>query len=308
LIGLVRLYVGQLERHDATGLAAELAFRFMFATVPFMLFLAALGASLAAWLGIADPTAQIISTLGDNIPAGVVGPLRSQLDEVLAHTEPALLSVGALVTVYSAAGGVNALMKAMNRAFGVRESRFLPKRIALDIVLTVLGGTAIVVGVVAVIGGTLVTTELAGRAGLGSATWTLLSIVRWPVAFAVVILAVTALYRYASCVRPPWRWAVLGAVAFATIWLAVTFGFGIYVARVGRFDVTYGALGGVIVLMLWYYLTATILVCAAELVALLAEMFDPDKLQCDDRETAGVETRNPPAAESSGGRAADPDA
>jgi tryptophanase len=63
LIALIRLYVRQLRRHDPTGLAAELAFRFMFATFPFILFLVALGASLAGWLGVADPTARIIATL-----------------------------------------------------------------------------------------------------------------------------------------------------------------------------------------------------------------------------------------------------
>ena len=284
MIALVRLYVRQLQRHDATGLAAELSFRFMFATFPFVLFLAALGAFLAGWLGVADPTSRIISALGSSVPSDLVGPLRTQLEQVLAHTEPALLSVGALLTLYASAGGINALMKAMNRAFGVRENRLLPGRIAIAMALTVLGGLGVVLGVVAVVGGTLVTTEVADRAGIGGATWTALSILRWPVAFGVVVLAVTALFRYGSCVRPPWRWALGGAAVFAVAWLVVTFGFGEYVARFGHFELTYGALGGVVVLMLWYYLTAVILVASAELVAVLAETFDADELHCDDHE------------------------
>ena len=294
MIELARLYVRQLQRHDITGLAAELAFRFMFATFPFVLFLAAMGAFVAAWLGVADPTSRIISALGGNIPSDLVGPVTKQLEEVLASTEPALLSVGALVTLYSAAGGINALMKAMNSAFGVRETRLLPKRIAIAIALTVLCGLGIVVGVVAVIGGTLVTTDLADRAGVGGATWTILSIVRWPLAFAVLVLAVSGLFRYGSCIRPPWRWALVGAAAFAAAWLVVTYGLGLYVARLGRFDLTYGALGGVIVLMLWYYLTAIILVAAAELAALLAETYDADELQCEGREMIGDRRAAPP--------------
>ncbi|MGD0018263.1 MAG: YihY/virulence factor BrkB family protein [Candidatus Limnocylindrales bacterium] len=288
MIALIRQYVRQLQRHDATGLAAELSFRFMFATFPFVLFLAALGAFLAGWLGVADPTSRIISALGSSIPSDLVGPLRSQLEEILSHTEPALLSVGALVTLYSAAAGINALMKAMNRAFGVGETRLLPVRIAMAMVLTVLGGIGVVLGVVAIVGGTLVTTEVADRAGVGGATWTALSILRWPVAFAVLVLAVTALFRYGSCARPPWRWALGGAATFAVAWLVVTYGFGVYVARFGHFELTYGALGGVVVLMLWYYLTAVILVASAELVALLAETFDADTLHCEDREKDGV--------------------
>ena len=281
---LAGVYLRQLERHDTMGLAAELAFRFMFATFPFALFLAALGAFVAGWLGVANPTARIISTLGDSIPANVAGPLNTQLADILDHTQPALLSVGALFTLYSAAGGFNALMKAMNRAFGVTDTRQLPTRIAIDVALTLVGGIGIVFAAAAVVGGTLITTDLAGRAGVGGATWTALSLLRWPLAFAVLLIAVGSLFRYASCVRPPWRWALAGAAAFAVAWLIVTYGFGVYVARVGGFDATYGALGGVIVLMLWYYLSAILLVCAAELTALLAGTFDPDKLQRSDRE------------------------
>jgi len=295
LIALIQTYVRQLQRHDMTGLAAELAFRFMFATFPFVLFLAALGGFIAGWLGVVDPTARIISALGSSLPSDLADPVKTQLEDILSHTEPALLSVGALVTLYSAAGGINALMKAMNRAFGVRETRPLPGRIALAIALTVLGGIGVVVGVVAVVGGTLVTTQLADRAGFGGAAWTALSILRWPVAFAVLVLAVSTLFRYASCVRPPWRWTLTGATTFAVAWLVVTFAFGVYVARFGRFDLTYGALGGVIALMLWFYLTAVILVGSAEMVALLAGTFDPDKLRCDDREQIGVPPPDRPA-------------
>ena len=306
MIALARLYARQLDRHDTTGLAAELAFRFMFATFPFALFLAALGAFVAYWLGVADPTARIVSALGGSIPSDLVGPVTSQLNKVLADTEPAFLSVGALVTVYSAAGGINALMKAMNRAFGVRETRMLPARIALGMVLTILGGIGFVVSVVAVIGGTLMTRDLADRAGFGGATWTLLSLLRWPIVFAVLLVAVGALFRYGSCVRPPWRWALAGSATFAVAWLVVTYAFGLYVSRIGNFDATYGALGGIIVLMLWYYLTAIILLCAAELTAILAERFDPEALECSDREPIGMPPRSTgeagPQVDSNGGQ------
>ena len=292
MIALARTYVRQLERHDTTGMAAELAFRFMFATFPFILFLAALGAFLSAWLGIADPTSRLVATLGNDIPSDLVDPVRRQLEKVLAHTEPALLSVGALVALYSAAGGINALMKAMNRAFGVRETRRLPGRVAMAMALTILGGFGILISVVAIVGGTLATRDLADRAGFGGGTWTVISLLRWPIAFAVLLIAIGALFRYASCVRPPWRWTLTGATAFALAWLVVTYCFGLYVSRLGRFDATYGALGGVIVLMLWYYLSAIILVGSAELTALLAETFDPESLECSTREPIGVPPRS----------------
>ncbi len=289
---LASIYIRQLERHDTTGLAAELAFRFMFATFPFVLFIAALGAFLAQGLGVADPTARIVAALGNNIPSDLVGPLRTQLDRVLAHTEPALLSVGALLTLYSATGGINAVIKTMNRAFGVTEGRPMLRRIAVAMALTVLGGVGIVISATAIIGGTLVTADLADQVGIGDTMWSVLTFVRWPVAFAILLVAVGALFRYASIVRPPWRWTITGAAAFAVSWLVVTFGFGLYVSRLGHFDATYGALGGVIVLMLWYYLSGILLVWAAELTALLAGHFDPESLEVPGREPIGIPPRS----------------
>jgi len=88
LVALTRTYVGQLQRHDMMGLAAELAFRFMFATFPCALFLAALGGFIAAWLGVSDPTARIISSLGGSLPSDLVGPVKTQLDEVRPIRNP----------------------------------------------------------------------------------------------------------------------------------------------------------------------------------------------------------------------------
>jgi membrane protein len=89
------------------------------------------------------------------------------------------------------------------------------------------------------------------------------------------VLAVAALLRFAPALRTPWRWASLAATVFAVVWLAATYAFGLYVARFASYDATYGALAGVIVLMLWFYLSAFVLVCAAELAALLVRLRSP---------------------------------
>ena len=86
--------------------------------------------------------------------------------------------------------------------------------------------------------------------------------------FGLLVLAVAALLRFAPDFRTPWRWVTPAAMTFAVVWLVVTYAFGLFVAQFTRYDATYGALAGVIVLMLWFYLTAFVLVCAAELAAL----------------------------------------
>ena len=261
-------YVKQILDHDVPGLAAELAYRFMFATFPFAIFVVALSGFIASWVGIADPSSRIIGAIGNSLPSDLVGPVRAQLEQALSETQPQLLSVGAVVTLYAATGGIDTLMKAMNRAYGVPETRPIVTRIALAALLTVLGGAAVVVSFVAVVGGTLVTQRLIDGIGLGQ-VWPALSLLRWPTAAALLVAAVSALLRYAPCYRTPWRPAAIAAMVFAVVWLAVTYGFGLYVARFASYGATYGALAGVIVLMLWFYLTAFVLLCSAELAALL---------------------------------------
>jgi membrane protein len=222
---------------------------------------------VASWLGIADPGNRIIGAIGNELPANVVGPVKDQLQVVLHQTQPGLLSAGALVTFYAAAAGTSSLMKAMNRAYNVRETRPLWLRILLAAVLTLVAGVAIVISFVAVVGGTLATHRLVDQVGLHD-VWPWLALLRWPVSFGLLVLAVAALLRFAPDFRTPWRWVTPAAMTFAVVWLVVTYAFGLFVAQFTRYDATYGALAGVIVLMLWFYLTAFVLVCAAELAAL----------------------------------------
>lgn len=278
---IVERYVRQILADDVPGLAAELAYRFMFATFPFAIFVVALSGFITNWLGVADPGGHIIRSIGDALPSDLIGPIKTQLEAALAHTEPQLLSVGALVSIYAATGGIGSLAKAMNRAYRVPETRPLALRLGLAVLLTMLGGVAVVVSFVAIVGGTLATRKLIDDVGLTGA-WPALSLLRWPVAFLLLVVAVAALLRYAPNVRTPWRWSAVAATAFALVWLAATYAFGLYVAHFASYDATYGALAGVVVLMLWFYLTAFVLVCAAELAALLARLRSPELVSVTD--------------------------
>lgn len=291
LKGIAWQYVKQVMDDDVAGISAELAYRFMFATFPFAIFLVALSGFLASWLGIDDPGSRIIGALSKDLPANLVGPVQTQVQAALAHTQPGLLSVGALVTLYAAAAGTSSLMKAMNRAYAVRETRPLVLRLIYAGILTVVAGVAIVLSFVAIVGGTLVTHKFIDNIGLHD-IWPWLALLRWPASFGLLVLAVAALLRFAPDFRTPWRWAGVAAVAFAVAWLTATYSFGLYVARFASYDATYGALAGVVILMLWFYLSAFVLVCAAELAALLVRLRSPELLS---RQSASRARSRPPA-------------
>ena len=269
----------QFQAHDVPGLGAELAYRFLFAIFPFGLFVAALGAFVAAWLRIDNPTGQILSALGDNLPPDIANSLRPELARVIDTTRPGLLSIGAIAALWAATGGTNALMKGMNRAYDVEETRPIPARYAVAIGLTLLACVGVLASFVTIVGGSLITQQIANQLGVGAQTWTALQLLRWPLVFLFLVVAVSILYRFAPNIAAPWRPILVGATAFALGWLLATFVFALYVANFANYGATYGSLGSVIVLMLWFYLTAVLLVAGAELAAALTRAVDPARIQ-----------------------------
>ena len=274
--------------HDLSGLSAELAYRFLFAIFPFGLFLAATASFAAGALGLADPTRSIIDGLGDNLPSELAGVIRPELERVLGEPRFGLVSIAALVALWAATTGTMTVIKAMNRAYGVNDDRPLLYRYGLGLALTVAGSIGIVIAFVTIVGGAFLTEEIASQVGLGAA-WGTLSIVRWPVVFAILVVAAAMIYRIGPNLQPSWRAALTGAAIFALGWLVATFAFAQYVTRVADYGATYGALGGVIVLMVWLYLTGLILLVGAEVVAILVGRAEPDRLEARRTETAAAD-------------------
>lgn len=264
---IVRRFVKDIQRDDASGISAELAYRFLFAIFPFGIFVAALTAFVAEWVGIDDPTGKIIGALSDNLPPDIANAIAPQIEAVIGTTRPGLLTFGALLALWSASSGTNALIKAMNRAYEVEETRPLVPRYALAIGLTLLATIGILVAFVTVIGASLLTEEVTRRLDLDQQTVELISFLRWPFVFLLLAFAVGVLYKLAPNIRVPFKWCLAGGAIFAVGWLLTTGLFGLYVANFANYANTYGALGGVIVLMLWFYLSSFVLVAAAALVA-----------------------------------------
>ena len=277
-------FVQQFQEDDASGMAAELAYRWLFAVFPFGLFMAALGAFVASWMGIQNPGQQIVDALGDNLPAELAAGVQPELERVIGQQQPGLVSIGALLALWAATSGTMTVIKAMNRAYDVEETRSALIRYGIGIGLTIGAALGLIISFVTIVGGSLLTEQVAGQLGLGTTAWTVISIARWPVVLALLVLAVSAVLRIGPNMTPSWRSTLIGGVVFAVGWLIATFGFALYVANFADYGATYGALAGVIVLMLWFYVTAMVLVAAGELVALLTKRFEPELI--DERREA----------------------
>jgi membrane protein len=277
--GLVGRIVESAGRNDVLGVASQMAFHFLFALFPFALFVAALGGFVAAAFNMANPAALILGAVHDNLPPAIETAIRPDLQRVMASPRADLLGFGAIVALVAATNGTNSLVKGINRAYDVPENRPFVLRYAVSLGLTVLAAVGVIVSFVVLFAGTVATTSTAGPSGLGPEVWTILQLVRWPLVVLALTLSVTVLYRFAPNVIVPWRWLLIGSGAFALGWLIATAALGLFAARVGSFGATYGSLGGVIVLMAWFWLTAGLLLVGAELGAALARERSPGAIR-----------------------------
>ncbi len=168
---------------------------------------------------------------------------------------------GLLVALYSASKGVTSLMEGLNVAFEVEETRGLVRYYLTAFALTIglIIGFLLIVAILALLPVVLAFLQF------GDATQTLVSILRWPLVLIVVALGLAILYRYAPSRGPvPWHWITLGAGAACGLWLIGSILFAIYVQNFGGYNETFGALGGVIILLTWLWLSAYIVLMGAE--------------------------------------------
>jgi membrane protein len=268
-----------IKGDDVSGLAAEIAYRFLFAVFPFGLFVAALGSFAAGWLHVENPAQMIVSGLGDNLPPSIAEGLRPELERLLGSHQAGLITFGALTALWAATGGTNALVKGIHRAYDVPEQRPFLMRYAVAIGLTIIAAAGAILSFVTIVGGAVVTQQAAERIGLGDQAFFLIQLLRWPAVFVVLTAAAAILYRYAPSVVVPWRAIVAGSAVFALGWLIATAAIGFYATNIANYGATYGSLGAVIVMMLWFYGSAAMLLIGAEVTAAITHERMPHEIK-----------------------------
>ena len=271
VVAVGQAWATRVLRDDVFGLAAELAYYFFLALFPFFIFLAALGGFVATLLDVRDPTQRIVDLLGSTMPPDATRLVRSQIEHVMGTRSPGLLSLGILGAIWIATGGASAIMKAMNRAYAVPETRPFWKRYLLAFGLMLLTSSVLVGAFVLLVAGEVFGRQIAAAAGLEGAFQIAVDVARWPAAVTLLLLGSALLYWAAPNLDLGLRWLTPGAVLFAAGWLAATHLFTHYVAIFGSYNATYGTLGGVAVLLVWLYLSGFLLLAGAELNAIIDE-------------------------------------
>ncbi|MCF3973898.1 YihY/virulence factor BrkB family protein [Paracoccus salsus] len=261
LIAIAKATVTQIGADRVTAVAGGVTFFGLLSLFP------AITAFVSLYGLVADPDTitRHIDTLQRFLPSGALDIIRSQVESIAASPRSALSLAGIaglLLAFYSANGGMKALLSALNVAFFQRETRgFL--RLNLVAMCFTLGGLltlALMLGVVAVV------PVLLAMLPLSAGSEMLVTLVRWPVLFTVLILALAAVYRWGPATpNSRWRWISPGAVFAAVALVIASMLFSWYAANFANYNRTYGSLGAVIGLMMWLWLNATIVLVGAEL-------------------------------------------
>jgi membrane protein len=173
--------------------------------------------------------------------------------------------VGAVGAIWSASGAVSALTAALNAAYGVRDSRPFWKTRGVSILVTIAGAVFSIVASVVALATPVVADHLGGALG-AVFLW-----LRWPVAAVIMLLVIACLYHFLPDVEQRLRFFTPGSVFAVVAWAIASEAFSAYVRHFGSYDAIYGALGGVIVFMLWMWISALVILIGAEINAVLAE-------------------------------------
>jgi membrane protein len=260
---LARRTTNRVIAENCLGLAAQLAYYFFLALFPALLFLVAI-VSFIPVHGLLD---SITGTLGRVAPYEALQLIQDQILHIAHQKNGGLLTLGMLGTIWSTSSGVGAIIDTLNQAYRIQEARpwWKVKLIALG--LTVALAFFIVISTVLVLVGPALAEKVAQWAHLGPAfAWTW-KIAQWPLVFALVALALALTFYYAPDAEQQWIWITPGSIFATVLWLLISLGFRFYVTRFGSYNATYGAIGGAIVMMLWFYLSGLAVLVGAVLNA-----------------------------------------
>jgi len=249
------------------GRCAELAYYFLFSVFPLLLFLTSLLGYLAG-----DPDSRLrrlfFHLLEPLSPSSdVTALLRNTLDQVIAGRGGARLSLSLLAALWVASAGMLAVARTLNSAFGVEESRPWWRRRLVAIMLTIGFAALVICALTIIFYGHQIGVALAAALGIGPAFIVFWHALRWLLVSAFLLLSFDAIYNFAPDTGrgAGRRWGTPGAVIAVILFLAASFGFRFYLYEPENgIATTYGSLGGVIVLMLWFYLTALAILVGGE--------------------------------------------
>ena len=254
--------LSRINEDDVFGRAAQLSYYFLLALFPLLLVLINL---LGYFAQRTDFRTKLLTYLAAIMPSSAVALVHTTLDEITDASGTGKLSLGLLAALWAASNGMGAISQTLNTAYDVKETRSWWKVRLISVALTIALATLIVSALAIVLYGGTIGDTLASAYGLSDAFNTMWTILQWPIALGFVLFTFNLIYNVAPNVPAHRRrWLSPGAFVAVALWLAISFLFRIYLHFFNSYSVTYGSLGALIILMLWFYLTGVAILIGGE--------------------------------------------
>ncbi len=260
---LIRRTVKDAIEDDCFGLAAQLAYYFFLSLFPAILFLLA----LASFFPLQNLTDDISRVLGPFVSTEVLELIRDQMVRLAQQKSGGLLTFGVLAALWSTSAATVSIVGALNRAYDIEESRPWWKVRLIAIALTLGVAVFVLIGLTLVLAGPALADYLARVTGWGAPFQWAWLVLQWPLVLGLISVAIALVYYFGPDAEQDWVWVSPGAIAATVLWVVVSLAFKFYIAHFTNYNATYGAVGGVIVLLLWFYVSGLALLFGAELNA-----------------------------------------
>ncbi|WP_430482004.1 YihY/virulence factor BrkB family protein [Rossellomorea marisflavi] len=252
----------QISANDVTGLAAQIAYYFLLSLFPLLIFVV----TLLPYLPVQQE--DLLGVVRDYAPGETLKMIEGTLSDVMSNRNSGLLSISIIATIWSASNGMNAIVKSLNRAYDIEETRsFIVQRLT-SVALTLGMILVFVVALLLPVFGKQIGLFLFSQFGFSDQFLTLWSGIRWAISPLILFVIFMVLYYFAPNMKIKCLSALPGAI-FATVgWVLASLAFSFYVGNFGNYSATYGSIGGIIVLMIWFYLTGIIIMVGGEINAM----------------------------------------
>jgi len=260
---ILRRTCHQIYRGQCFGWAAALAYYSFLALFPALLVVV----SVAGFLPLQRVIDQVVQMVGRFAPGDVVAIAREQLVQITDEPHGRLLTLSLVGAIWSMSSGMVALIGTLNQAHHISDGRSWWRIRATAIVLTGALTLFMVLSFTLAMAGPSVGEHIADWFNLGAAFTIAWQVARWPAAFAAAATAIGSVYHFAPDIKREFVWITPGSVAATALWLVISLGFKWYVFHFGNYQKTYGAIGGVMVALLWFYFSGLAILLGAQLNA-----------------------------------------
>ena len=210
---------------------------------------------------------ELMSYLQNVLPEDALSLVQKYLEQVVEGSGTGLLSLGLLGALWASSSGCSAIIESLNAVYRAKETRPFWKVRLIAILLTIGLAGFIILSITLILYGEHIGSWLANFVGLGSLFEVAWIILQWPVAIALMLFALAAMYYFCPNVEQDWRWVTPGSLVAVLLWLVVSLCFKLYVDHFGDYNKVYGSIAGIIVLMLWFYFAGVVLLLGGELNA-----------------------------------------